>query len=152
MPTGSHIGHVVGQMGSGKTRNSGNGNGHRNGNRNGNTSVCNKCPLTNLHHAAWALDWIPGLDYWIRPNSYNASFGIWRKLIHLGLASLDDPRNGLHCHYSHVTSSLNNSIDQQVKLWKSTSVCQLRLNSRVTYCAAGFRQGPGVLIHCEEWW
>ena len=40
MPTGSHIGHVVGQMGSGKTRNNGNGNGHRNGDRNRKTSVC----------------------------------------------------------------------------------------------------------------
>jgi len=25
-------------------------------------------------------------------------------------------RNGRHCHYTHVTSSLNNYVDQQLKL------------------------------------
>ena len=47
-------------------------------------------------------------------NCYNALFGIWKKLIHSELASSGDSRNRRHCHYSHVTSSVNNYVDQQV--------------------------------------
>ena len=82
--------HDLYMLGSGKTRNDGNGNGNENGNGNGNgnTSVCNKCLVANFCHAAWTS----GLDYWIiqtdiMPRSVN--------------------ENGHHCHYSHVTSSLN---------------------------------------------